>query len=264
MSPDIHRFAVPPGPRYSDSHTTCSLRKSPVMAAMAMAQCWDPWPYDSSDSKKQGDPSSHRILRTSECVGGGIPHFVACKNPDLGPNQIRLQSKPLGCIASELSNSYATIAIIHNYSPVCCLYNPSVLTTYSWLQVHSIPMFAGISSPDTVGGKSQCGDLLRKLTIDATRAIRSQDSQMLQPSHAGDDPQKKSEKASFTIFLVIAKKKKLHFQDGLLILCVPRTVSKLRVLHLFGRCNLINQWLSNGMIIINHHQVTLFFCDHNI
>ena len=159
MSPDIHRFAVPPGPRYSDSHTTCSLRKSPVMAAMAMAQCWDPWPYDSSDSKKQGDPSSHRILRTSECVGGGIPHFVACKNPDLGPNQIRLQSKPLGCIASELSNSYATIAIIHNYSPVCCLYNPSVLTTYSWLQVHSIPMFAGISSPDTVGGKSQCGDV---------------------------------------------------------------------------------------------------------
>ena len=40
----------------------------------------------------------------------------------------------------------------------------------------------------------------------------------------------------------------------MLILCVPRTVSKLPVLHLFGRCNLINQWLSNGMIIINHHQ----------
>ena len=72
-------------------------------------------------------------------------------------------------------------------------------------------MFAGISSPDTVGGKSQCGDLLRKLTIDAARAIRSQDSQMLQPSHAGDDPQKKSEKASFTIFFSHRKKKETAF-----------------------------------------------------
>jgi hypothetical protein len=74
-------WPVPPGPRYSDSHTTCSLRKSPamfaffaglghVMASMAMAQGnVGIHVIRFQRLKKKGDPSSHRILRTSECVG---------------------------------------------------------------------------------------------------------------------------------------------------------------------------------------------------